>query len=424
MIAENRNRSRRRVVITGMGAVTPLGNTAQDFWRAAVAGNSGAAPITRFDASAYPTRFACEVKGFDPLDYMEKKQTNRMDRFAQFALAVARQALQDAGIEPASLPAATRERFGVVFGSGQGGLSTFQEQTRILIERGPGRLSPFFVPMMIPDMAAGLISIEYGLSGPNHCLVSACATGNDNIAHAVSIIREGKSDIMIAGSSEAPICEVGVGGFAAARALSTRNDEPTKASRPFDLARDGFVIGEGAGAFVLEELQHALARGARIYAEVLGYGASADAYHMTAPHPEGLGARLSMQRALDEAGLQPSDIDSINMHGTSTQLGDIAECGAVRQAFGSAADKIVATSTKSMTGHLLGAAGAVEAIATVYSIVDNVVPPTINVDEQDPSCDLPVAANAAVTRRVDVAMSNAFGFGGHNTTVVLGRYAG
>lgn len=412
----------RRVVITGMGALTPLGLGVESSWEGLVAGRSGAGPITRFDASDFTTRFACELEGFDPHDYMGRKTANRLDPFAQYALAVARQALADADLDPSGLDEEARARVGVSFGTGQGGLTTVQEQTRAWLEKGPGRISPFFVPMMIPDMAAGIISIELGLRGPNHCVVSACATGNDNVASAFAMLRHGDVDAVVAGGSEAPLCEIGVGGFAAARALSTRNDDPAAASRPFDVDRDGFVIGEGAGALVLETADHAEARGARIYAEVAGYGGSADAYHMTAPHPEGVGARLALRRALRDAGLTPADVDTINMHATSTPLGDEAECRSVRAVLGEAADDIVVTSTKSMTGHLLGAAGAVEAIASVLSITEGIVPPTINLTVQDPECDLPVARGGPVERKIDVALSNAFGFGGHNTTLVLRRY--
>jgi 3-oxoacyl-[acyl-carrier-protein] synthase II len=410
-----------RVVVTGLGALTPLGLSAPDTWAAMLAGTSGAADIRAFDASGFSTRFACELKGWDPLDFIDRKTAGRLDPFAQYALAVADEALRDAGIDSAAMTAGERERAGVIFGTGQGGMQTFQAQTRAYMEGGPRRLSPFFVPMMIADMAAGIISIRHGFRGPNHCVVSACATGNHNIADAMEAIRRGEADVLVCGGSEAPICEMGVGGFAASRALSTRNDSPHTASRPFDADRDGFVVGEGAGALVLESLEHARRRDARIYAEVLAVGASADAYHMTAPHPDAVGARLAMQRALAIAGISADEVDSINMHGTSTPLGDAAECKAVREVFGAAADRLTATSTKGMTGHLLGAAGAVEAIACVLSIRDGVVPPTINHTTPDPACDLPFALNAPVRRTVDVAINNAFGFGGHNTTAIFRR---
>jgi 3-oxoacyl-[acyl-carrier-protein] synthase II len=317
------------------------------------------------------------------------------------------------------MPASATDRIGVIFGSGIGGIQTFQRQAFVFREHGPRRISPFFVPMMIPDMAAGAISILYGLRGPNHCVVTACATGNHNLADALYSIRRGESDVVICGGSEAPICELGVGGFAASRALSTRNDSPETASRPFDASRDGFVIGEGAGALVVESLRHARDRGARVYAEVVEVGVSADAYHMTAPHPQGLGARLAMERALATAGIPRDDVDTINMHGTSTPLGDAAESAAIRDVFGAHAERMTATSTKSMTGHMLGAAGAVEAMAAVLSIVHGVVPPTTNFTQPDPGCDLSYAFNSPVRRPVRVALSNAFGFGGHNTCAVF-----
>jgi 3-oxoacyl-[acyl-carrier-protein] synthase II len=406
---------RHRVVVTGMGAITPIGQSVPEFWEALLAGKSGAATITAFDASAFTTHFACEVKGFDPLKYLDRKQAQRLDRFAQFAVAAAEEALRDAGITTDSLSALARERAGVVFGSGIGGLQTFQEQTMSYIKGGPRRLSPFFIPMMIPDMASGVIAIRHGFRGPNHCVVSACATGNHNIGDATSLIRNGDADLMLCGGAEAAICELGLGGFASMHALSTRNDDPEHASRPFDKNRDGFVMGDGAGALVLESLEHARRRGARIYAEVAGVGSSADAYHVTAPHPEGLGARLAMERVLTTSHLQPEDVDTINMHATSTELGDTAESRAVQTVFGARARNVTSTSTKSMTGHMLGAAGAVEAIASVLAIVHGVVPPTINVTDLDPACDLTYALNKPVYREVRVALSNAFGFGGHNT---------
>lgn len=408
-------KGRPRVVVTGMGALTPIGLSVPTFWEALLAGTSGAATITGFDPSPFTTRFACELKGFDPLDHLDRKQAQRLDRFAQYAVAAAEEALRDAGVTPDTLSALARERAGVIFGSGIGGLQTFQEQTQAYLKGGPRRLSPFFIPMMIPDIASGVIAIRYGFRGPNHCVVSACATGNHNLADATLQIRTGDADLMLCGGSEAAICELGLGGFASMHALSTRNDDPASASRPFDKTRDGFVMGDGAGALVLESLDHARRRGARIYAEVVGVGASADAYHVTAPHPEGLGARLAMERILANGGMRPEDIDAINMHATSTPLGDIAESRAVQAVLGPLARKVTATSTKSMTGHMLGAAGAAEAIASVLSIVHGVVPPTINVTELDPECDLCYALNKPVYREVRVALSNAFGFGGHNT---------
>ncbi|MBV9881111.1 MAG: beta-ketoacyl-ACP synthase II [Gemmatirosa sp.] len=416
--------TRHRVVITGLGAVTPLGNTVPATWRALVAGVSGAAPIRSFDATGYDTTFACEVKGFDPLDVMDRKLANRLDPVCHYALAAADEALRDAGLDSTALSEAQRDRIGVVFGSGIGGIQTFQQQTTAFVRGGPRRVSPFFIPMLIPDMVPGIISIEHGLRGPNHAVVTACATGNHNLADAAALIRDGQADAIVCGGSEAAVCELGVAGFAAMKALSTRNDSPATASRPFDATRDGFVLGEGAGALVVESLEHALARGATIYAEVLSVGASADAYHITAPHPEGLGARLAMERALAQAGLQPEQVDTINMHGTSTPLGDVAESRAIREVFGAHADRLTATSTKSMTGHLLGAAGAVEAIASVLAITDGVVPPTINHREPDPACDLRYALNVPERRTVRVALSNAFGFGGHNTCAVVAAYEG
>jgi 3-oxoacyl-[acyl-carrier-protein] synthase II len=413
---------RRRVVVTGMGALTPIGNTVGEFWAAALAGESGAALITRFDASAFDTRFACELKAFDPLTYLDRKLTKRLDPFCQYAVVAADEALRDAAIDSATLSADQKSRVGVIFGSGIGGIQTLQAQSIVFQQNGPHRLSPFFVPMMISDMASGIISIRHGFTGPNHCVVSACATGNHNIGDAMAAIRADDADIVLCGGSEAVICELGVGGFGAMKAMSTRNDCPQMASRPFDVTRDGFVMGEGAAALVLEGLEHALARGARIYAEVLSVGSSADAYHMTAPHPDGLGARLAMAAAMRDGGIELDEVDTINMHATSTALGDAAESRAIRLLFDEHADGITVTSTKSMTGHMLGAAGAAEAILSILSIVHGVVPPTINVREPDPACDLSCAFNAPVERPVRTALSNAFGFGGHNTTAAFRAY--
>jgi 3-oxoacyl-[acyl-carrier-protein] synthase II len=409
----------RRVVVTGFGAVTPLGLTADASWAAAIAGVSGAAPITRFDASGHTTRFACELKGFDPLDYVDRKLARRMDVYAHYCVAAANQALRHAAIDTTTLTDAQRARIGVIIGSGQGGMETFQNQAVTWHENGPGRLSPFFVPMIICDIGGAWVAMEHGLRGPNHAVVSACATGNDCIMSALDSLRAGRADIILAGGSECAITPLGVGGFGAARALSTRNDAPEKASRPFDLERDGFVIGEGAGVLVLETLESAEARGATIYAELLAVGAACDAHHLTAPHPEGVGARLAMEAAFREAGLAPTDVDTINMHATSTGLGDVAECSAVRAVFGDHADVLTAAATKSMTGHMLGAAGAVEAIFSVQSIMHDIVPPVINLEQRDPECTVNVAANTAVHRPVRVAMSNAFGFGGHNTAALF-----
>lgn len=419
MITKHTHLGRRRVVVTGLGAITPLGLTVKDFWQNAVNGVSGAAPITRFDASTFTTRFACEVKGFDAHNYMDKKSVKRMDPFAQYALAAANEAIKDSGLDTSTLTDAQRARIGVMIGSGQGGMLTFESQAETLRTSGPSRVSPFLVPMMIVDSAGAVVAMQHGLRGPNHAVVSACATGNDNLMSALDAIRAGRADIVIAGGSEAVITPLGVGGFAAARALSTNNNNPTRASRPFDAARDGFVVGEGAATLVLETLESAENRGARVYAELLGVGAACDAYHMTAPHPEGIGARLAMLAALEEGGLTVHDVDTINMHATSTPIGDTAECFAVRAVFGDAADRISVTSTKGMTGHMLGAAGAAEAVLSVLSIVHGVIPPTINLETLDPGCALNVVANTALEKTVNVALSNAFGFGGHNTAAIF-----
>jgi 3-oxoacyl-[acyl-carrier-protein] synthase II len=413
----------RRVVITGVGAVTPLGLSATSSWEAARRGVSGAGPITRFDASRHDTRFACELKGFDPLQYVDRKLARRMDVFAQYAMAAANEAIAHAGLDTTTLTDAQRARIGVMIGSGQGGMETFQQQAITWHEHGPGRLSPFFVPMIICDIAGAWVAMQHGLRGPNHCVVSACATGNDNLMSALDSIRAGRADIILAGGAECAITPLGVGGFGAARALSTRNDDPAAASRPFDTGRDGFVLGEGAGVLVLEALEHAEARGATILGELLAVGAACDAHHLTAPHPDGVGARLAMEGAFAEARLTPADVDTINMHATSTGLGDVAECRAVRAVFGEHADRATATATKSMTGHMLGAAGAVEAIFSVQSILHDIVPPVINLQVHDPACDVRMAANVAEPRPVRVAISNAFGFGGHNTCAIFAERA-
>lgn len=410
--------------MTGIGALTPIGLDHESFWQGMMAGRSGAAPITYFDTEPYATTFACELKGFDIHDFLEKKEARRMDPFCQYAMVVAGQALSDAGIEPEKLTTDEQERIGVIFGSGIGGMQEFHKQTEVLIESGPRRISPFFIPMLIPDIAAGQISIKYGLRGPNYSVVSACATGNNNIGDAFMLIKLGHMEAAVTGGSEASVTELGIGGFNALKALSTRNDEPETASRPFDKTRDGFVLGEGAGALYLEELEHAKARGARIYAELLGIGMSGDAHHITAPDPNGLGACNAMKASLRDAGLQPSDVDYLNMHGTSTPLGDIAETEAIKKVFGEHAWRMNVSSTKSMTGHLLGAAGAVEAIAAIGAIVHKKVPPTINFVHADEQCDLNYTFNKPVDRDVKVAVSNAFGFGGHNTSVVFGEYSG
>ena len=413
---------RHRVVVTGLGALTPLGLCPDAYWEAMMRSTSGAATITRFDTSSFSTNIACELKDYDPLDYMDRKQARRLDRFCQYALITAQQAIEDAGLKLDTLSDEERGRIGVALGSGIGGLQLFEDQTEVFLDKGPRRLSPFFVPMMITNMAAGLVAMEYGLRGPNHCVISACATGNHNIADAMMLVRHGYVDVMLCGGTEAPITGIGIGGFAAMRALSQRNDSPETASRPFDKTRDGFVAGEGAATLVLETLEHAQARGATIYAEVAAVGASADAYHFAAPDPEGRGASLAMQRALDDAGLQPEDVDYINMHATSTPLGDVAETGAIKQVFGEHAYRMRLSSTKSMTGHLLGAAAAIEAVAAILAIKHQRVPPTINFEHPDPACDLDYTFNEPKDHTIDVALSNAFGFGGHNTTAVFKRF--
>ena len=413
----------RRVVVTGMGALTPIGLDVDAFWEGLMEGRSGGAPITYFDTSNYSTQFACELKGYDPLDYLDKKAARRVDRFTQYAIVAADQAVRDAGIDSEKMSAEEKDRVGVIFGSGIGGIQIFQEQAEIHKDSGPRRISPFFIPMLIPDIAAGHISMKYGFRGPNFCIVSACATGNHNIGDACMLIQRGMIDAAVCGGSEAAITQLGIGGFGAMKALSTRNDSPETASRPFDETREGFVLGEGAGALYIEEYEHARARGARIYAEVLGIGMSADAYHLTAPDPDGNGARLAMQSVLRDARVELDEVDYLNMHGTSTPLGDVAETAAIKEVFGEHAHKLNVSSTKSMTGHLLGAAGAIEAIATILATVHDTIPPTINFEHPDPRCDLNYTFNEPQKRTVNVAISNAFGFGGHNTSVAFKKYA-
>ncbi|OGV01598.1 MAG: beta-ketoacyl-[acyl-carrier-protein] synthase II [Ignavibacteria bacterium RIFOXYB2_FULL_36_7] len=412
----------KRVVITGMGAVTPIGLSVDEFWNSMMNSVSGCDYIKGFDASRVETKFACELKGFDPANYMDKKSARRLDPFSQYALAAAKMAVEDSGLKPESMLVEDKEKTGVIFGSGIGGFNTFYKQAIINHLEGPNRVSPFFIPMMIPDIASGMIAIEYGFKGPNHCVVTACATSNNNIIDSYLLIKNGLVDRVLSGGSEAGVLEIGIAGFNASKALSTRNDSPKTASRPFDATRDGFVVGEGGAVLILEELEVAKKRGAKIYAEIIGIGLSADAYHITAPDPEGRGAILSMQMALKTAGLQPTDIDYINMHGTSTSLGDIAETNAIKSLFGEYAYKLNVSSTKSMTGHLLGAAGGVEAIASILAIRNNIVPPTINFEHPDPECDLNYTFNKPQSRTVDVAISNAFGFGGHNTSVVFKKF--
>ncbi|MGB3544676.1 beta-ketoacyl-ACP synthase II [Rubrivirga sp.] len=409
----------RRVVVTGLGALTPIGETVPEFWDAMMAGESGAGPITKFDASEYPTHFAAEVKDFDAATVVDKKDARRMDPFAHYAIAAADEALQDAGIDSSSMTEDEQNSTGVVFGSGIGGMKLFQDQVVTFAHHGPRRISPFFVPMMVIDQAPGLIATRHQFRGPNYATVSACATSNNAIGDAWMLIRLGLAETMVAGGTDASITQIGLAGFGNMKALSTRNDDPQTASRPFDANRDGFVMGEGAGALVLESLESARERGATIYAEVAGVGMSDDAYHISAPHPEGLGARLAMRQALKTAGLEPEDVDYLNMHGTSTPLGDVAETKAIKAAFGDHAYNMNLSSTKSMTGHLLGAAGAVEAVASILAIKHNRVPPTINFETPDPDCDLNYTFNEPQDRDVKVALSNAFGFGGHNTCVVF-----
>lgn len=416
----------KRVVVTGIGALTPLGNTAEESWKNLKAGKSGAGPITHFDASQFKTHFACEVKGFNADDYIDRKESRKMDLYTQYALAAAKMAIEDANI---NLDTVDKKEIGVVLGVGIGGIRTFEEEAGNYAVNGPQlgpKFNPFFIPKMIADIASGYISIQYGLHGPNYTTTSACASSSNALADAFNLIRLGKANMMVTGGAEAAIWASGVGGFNAMKALSTRNDEPEKASRPFSASRDGFVMGEGAGILILEELEHAKARGAKIYAEMAGAGMSADAYHITASHPEGLGARLVMERAIKDAELKPEDIDYINVHGTSTHVGDISEVKAIKEVFGDAAYKLNISSTKSMTGHLLGAAGAVEAIISVLSVQNDVVPPTINHadDDCDPEIDytLNFTFNKAQERTVRAALSNTFGFGGHNACVIFKKY--
>ena len=416
----------KRVVVTGLGAVTPVGNTPEETWKNLLEGKSGAAPITHFDTTLFKTKFACEVKDLNLNDYIDRKEARKMDRYCQWAMVSAAQGIKDAGLD---LEKEDLNRIGVVYGVGIGGIKTFQDEVVYYgqhEDQGP-KFNPFFIPKMIADIASGQISIQYGFHGPNYTTTSACASSSNALADAFNLIRLGKANIIVSGGAEAAICETGVGGFNAMHALSTRNDDPEHASRPFSASRDGFVMGEGAGCLVLEELEHAKARGAKIYAEMVGEGASADAHHITASHPEGLGAKLVMQRALEDAGLKPEDIDYINVHGTSTPVGDISEAKAIKDVFGEHAYKLNISSTKSMTGHLLGAAGAVEALACVLSVKNDIVPPTINHTEgdNDEALDYKMnfTFNKAQKREVRAALSNTFGFGGHNCCVVFKKYA-
>ncbi|UCE67890.1 MAG: beta-ketoacyl-ACP synthase II [Candidatus Zixiibacteriota bacterium] len=409
----------RRVVVTGIGLVTPLGNSIGEFWKNLISGNSGVALIDRFDATGLPTRIAAQVKDFDPNAYINKKAARRMDLSQQYAIVAACKTVEDSGLDLESID---RERVGVIIGSGIGGLKTFEDQVSIIIKQGPLKVSPFFIPMMIADMAAGLVSIQFGFKGPNYATVSACASSSNAVADSFALIQRGAADIIVCGGTEASITLTGMAGFCMARAMSTRNDEPEKASRPFDKQRDGFVMGEGAAIFILEELSHALARGAEIYAEIIGMGLSADAYHVTAPVPDGNGAARSMKAALDDAGISPDDIDYINSHGTATDLGDIAETAAVKTIFGERAYKIPVNSTKSIIGHLLGAAGSVELAATVLQMQKKKIHPTINLDFPDPKCDLDYVTDGARDLDINFALTNSFGFGGHNISLVLKKY--
>lgn len=416
----------KRVVVTGMGAVTPLGNSPEETWNNMLNGASGAAPITLFDASKFKTRFACEVKGLNVNEYIDRKEARKMDRYTQLAFVSAIQAVKDSGMD---LEAEDKNRIGVIFGVGIGGIKTFEDEVKYYGQHeadGP-KFNPFFIPKMIADIAAGQISIHYGFHGPNYTTTSACASSTNALADAFNLIRLGKANVIVSGGAEAAICACGVGGFNAMHALSTRNDDPQGASRPFSASRDGFVMGEGAGCLILEELEHAKARGAKIYAEMAGEGESADAYHITASHPEGLGARLVMENALEDAGMKPEDIDYINVHGTSTPVGDISEAKAIEQVFGDAAYKLNISSTKSMTGHLLGAAGAVEAMASILAVKNDIVPPTINHTEGDDDEQIDYKLNFTFNkpqkRVVRAALSNTFGFGGHNACVIFKKYA-
>ena len=412
---------RRRVVVTGLGAVTPIGNTAEELWTSLLQGVSGIGPITRFDTTGYPTRIAGELKGFEPLKYIDKKDDRKLDPFLKYAIACAVMAVEDSGLDVGKVDGT---RFGVLVGSGIGGITTLLDTHDVLNAKGPDRVSPFFIPMLIVNMASGLISMRFGAKGPNSSVVTACATGNHALGDAARLIERGDADVMIAGGAEAIIIPLTIAGFCQMKAMSTRNDEPTKASRPFDANRDGFVCGEGGGLLVLESLEHALARDARIYAEIVGYGMTGDAHHMTAPDPQGDGAARAMAAALRDAGLDPAAVGYINAHGTSTQYNDKFETLAIKRVFGEHAHKLAVSSTKSMTGHLLGAAGGVEAIATVLALHHGILPPTINYETPDPECDLDYVPNQARKQDVEVALSNAFGFGGTNATLAFRKYPG
>lgn len=412
----------KRVVVTGLGALTPIGNTVKEYWEALKRGQSGAAPITRFDASKFKTQFACEVKGFNVEEFIDRRDARRMDLFTQYAIVASDEALRDAKLTGDDAFEMNPDRAGVIWGSGIGGFQTFMNEARdFYAGDGTPRFSPFFIPMMISDIAAGQISMRHGYRGPNFSTVSACASGTNAMIDAFNYIRLGKADVIVTGGSEAAVVEGGIGGFNALKALSTRNDDPATASRPFDATRDGFVLGEGAGAVVLESYEHAVARGAKIYVEMVGGGMSADAHHLTAPHPEGLGARNVMLAAIEDAGMKPGDIDYVNVHGTSTPLGDVAETLAIKEVFGEHAYNLSISSTKSMTGHLLGAAGAIEGIASILAVIHGLIPPTINFEHPDEQIDqnLDLTLNVAKERKVRAALSNTFGFGGHNASVIF-----
>jgi len=410
-----------RVVITGMGVLSPVGTGLETFWNAITSGVSGVGPITRFNPEGYTTRIAAEVNNFDPAAYIDKKEARRMDRFTQFAIAAAKMAVDDAGID---LQQINKDMAGVILGSGVGGIETFEEQYKVLLNKGPSRVSPLFIPMMISNMAAASIAISYGLKGCNVTTTSACASSNNAVGDAFRLLQRGQAEVMICGGTESPITPMAVAGFCSMKAMTTRNEEPEKASRPFDAGRDGFIIGEGSAILIVETLEHAIKRGARIYAEMVGYGVSCDAYHIVAPEPEGKGAAASMSMALQDAGLEPAAVDYINAHGTSTPPGDKQETSAIKQVFGDSAYKIAISSTKSMTGHLLGAAGGLEAVISILTIRNSLIPPTINLENPDPDCDLDYVPNEARAARVDVALSNSFGFGGHNASLVFKKFEG
>lgn len=413
------NLERKRVVVTGLGAITPIGNILSEYWEGLLSGKNGIGPITRFDASRHACRIAGEVKGFDPHDYLDRKEAKRMDRFAQFGVAASKQAIADAQFEINELNA---EQVGVVIGTGIGGLKVLEDQQEIYLTKGPDRCSPFMIPMMIANMAAGLTAIHTGAKGPNTCTVTACAAGSNAVGEAFRLIQRGYAQAMICGGTEAAVTPLSVAGFAAARALSTRNDDPAHACRPFDKDRDGFVMGEGAGILLLEELEHALSRGAKIYAEIVGYGMTCDAYHITSPVPGGEGAARAMQLALKDAGLTPEQVSYINAHGTSTPANDPTETAAIKTVLGENAGRVAISSTKSMTGHLLGGSGGIEAVATAMAIANDQIPPTINLENPDPACDLDYVPNHSRAQKVDVALSNSFGFGGHNVTLAFKKF--